>query len=126
MEGWVSITMSSDTVLIKAEFWALVLTSLALPAGILWHLVRVVRISRRVLIGYSIVLMAISGLDVVLIKTIAVLARETTGLADDKIFLSEYSMALYLLPLITAAVGTNLLTYTITRHLRIRSKGNKA
>lgn len=116
--------MLTDTILVKAEFWALVATSLALPVAIIWHLVRAVRILRRVLIGYSILLMVVSGLDVILIKAIAVLARETSGLGDDKVFLSEYSLALYLLPLITVGVGVNLLTYTITRHLRIVSRND--
>jgi hypothetical protein len=120
-----SSTMLSDTILVKAEFWALVATSLALPVAIIWHLVRAVRILRRVLIGYSILLMVVSGLDVILIKAIALLARQTSDLADDKVFLSEYSLALYLLPLITVGVGVNLLTYTITRHLRITSRNNR-
>ena len=114
--------MHPDSILIKAEFWGLVAVSIALPVAVIWHLVRVVRISRALLIGYSITLMGVSGLDAVLIKAIAVLARQTSSLADDKVFLGEYSLALYLLPLISAGVGMNLLTYTITRHLRIRSR----
>jgi hypothetical protein len=113
--------MHPDSILIRVELWALILTSIAVPTAIIWHLVRVVRISRAFLIAYSLALMIISGFDLVLIKAIGALAQQTSSLADDRIFVSEYSLALYLLPLISATVGINLLSYTITRHLRIRS-----
>jgi hypothetical protein len=113
--------MLIESVLIKFEFWALVLTSLALPVVIIWHLLRIIRISRTVLIAYACMLIALAGLDVVLITYVASLAKATRGIADDQVFRSEYTLALYLLPLISAGVGINLLSFAITQHLKVQS-----
>jgi len=105
---------------LRLEFWLLVLTSLALPLAMVIHLLRATLVSRWVLLGYACVLIALSGLDIILLKMVAELARASGSLVDNGVFLSEYSLALYLLPLISAGLGINLLSYVITQHLRVR------
>ena len=110
-----------DTLLIRFEFWALVLVSLALPISVVAMLLRATVISRTALISCAVVMILLAGLDIGLLRTVMALARETPGMVDDTVFLSEYSVALYLLPYLGAGVGINLLTYAITQHLQIVS-----
>lgn len=111
----------AEAVWLRFEFWALVLSSLALPIIIGVHLLRARDISRWVLLAYAIALLALAGVDILLLKTLAVVARDSLSTVDDAVFRSEYSVALYMLPLIAAGVGVNLLSFVITQHLRIRS-----
>lgn len=104
----------------RVEFWLLVLTSLALPLAIVVHLLRVRDISRWVLLSYALMLVALAGLDIVLLKAVAAVARASGNAVDNAVFLSEYSLAFYLLPLIAAGIGINLLSYVITHHLRVK------
>lgn len=104
---------------LRLEFWALVLSSLALPITIGVHLLRARDISRWVLLSYAIGLLVLAGVDILLLKALAELARESLNPVDDAVFRSEYSVALYMLPLIAAGVGVNLLSFVITQHLRI-------
>ncbi|MGH8492302.1 MAG: hypothetical protein ACRERR_04260 [Moraxellaceae bacterium] len=106
---------------LRVEFWWLVLTSLALPLYIVVHLLRVRDISRWLLLAFSLFLLLLSGLDIILLKDVMALAQHSRTLLDDTVFLSEYSLALYLLPLLAAGLGINLLSHVITQHLRIRS-----
>ncbi len=105
---------------LRLEFWLLVLSSLALPACIVAHLLRVRDIVRWVLLFYACALILLSGLDIVFLKAVMAAARHSGSLIDDAVFLSEYSLAFYVLPLLSAGVGINLLSFVITQHLRIR------
>lgn len=105
---------------LRAEFWLLVLTSLALPLYIVVHLLRVQDISRWLLLIFALLLLVLSGLDIILLKDVMALAEHSRTLLDDAVFRSEYSLALYLLPLLAAGLGINLLSHVITQHLRIR------
>jgi hypothetical protein len=46
------------------------------------------------------------------------MTRSMSSLADDKIFNSEFSIALYLLPVLYAGVGTNLISHVLISHLK--------
>lgn len=105
---------------LQQEFWLLVLSSLALPLVIVVHLLRVRDISRWIVLFYACALLLLSGLDIILLKAVMQVARSSGSLLDDGVFLSEYSLAFYMLPLLAAGTGVNLLTWVITQHLRIR------
>jgi hypothetical protein len=45
------------------------------------------------------------------------MAKLTPSLADDKIFVSEVSIALYLLPAMFGGIGINLLSHVLISHL---------
>jgi len=105
---------------LRMEFWLLVLSSLALPLFMVVHLLRVQGIARRVLLFYAVSLLLLSGIDIILLQDVMALARHSVSLLDDTVFLSEYSLALYMLPLLAAGTGVNLLTFVITQHLQVR------
>ncbi|MDI1300795.1 MAG: hypothetical protein PSX71_02715 [bacterium] len=90
-----------------------------MPGVVELHLLRVEAISRGVLVGYALALLFLSGVDVVLLKMVVVAAKQSQSLLDDVLFLSASSMAFYLLPLVSAGIGVNLLSFSITQHLRV-------
>jgi len=106
-----------DGLLIKTEFWSLVLFSLVLPVGIFWGLMRTRKISHGTVLGFGMLLVVLSGLDFGLLKQIFAMTSSMPSLADDKIFKSEFSIALYLLPVLYAGVGTNMISHILISHL---------
>ncbi|MGH9645500.1 MAG: hypothetical protein ACRD4E_01675 [Bryobacteraceae bacterium] len=108
----------NDSVFIHFEFWLLLLFSIALPFAIYSTLMSVRRISRFNILLFAFALIVLSGLDVFLLNHLANAAHRTDSLLDDKIFASEFSLALYLLPLLTAGLGINLLSDLLLAHLR--------
>ena len=107
-----------DGLLIKTEFWSLVLFSLVVPVGIFWGLMGTRKISHGTVLGFGILLVVLSGLDFVLLKQIFAMTSSMPVLADDKIFNSEFSIALYLLPVLYAGVGTNMISHILISHLK--------
>ena len=107
-----------DGLLIKTEFWSLVLFSLVVPAGIFWGLMSTRKMSHGTVLGFGILLVALSGLDFGLLKQIFAMTSSMPSLANDKIFRSEFSIALYLLPVLYAGVGTNLISHVLISHLK--------
>jgi len=65
----------------------------------------------------GIILAAIAGLDVFLLQSMATAAKATSSLSDDAVFLSELSIALYLLPTMFGGIGINLVSHVLLRHL---------
>ena len=104
-------------VFLEIEFLALVLFSIVLPIGIYWFLYQRASIARLSVIGFSVLLIAISGIDVFLLQTIAELSKLTTDNFDNRIFASELSIALYLLPAVFAGIAVNLLSHVLIDHL---------
>jgi hypothetical protein len=107
-----------DGLLIKTEFWSLVLFSLVVPFGIFWGLLGTRKMSHGTVLGFGILLVVLSGLDFGLLKQIFAITKAMPSLADDKIFNSEYSIALYLLPVLYAGVGTNMISHILISHLK--------
>jgi hypothetical protein len=104
---------------LEFEFWALVGFSAIIPCGVFVWLIRKRMISRLAVstIGASLVFM--SGVDFILLQRLAAKARVTPALWDDALFVSEYSLALYLLPLIMAGMGINLMSHILNEHVII-------
>lgn len=107
----------SLTVFVELRFWLLVVFSLALPAGIYTLLLVTRSISRMAVLGFGIALVLISGVDVYLLQSLATLAKHTPSLADDAVFVSELSIALYVLPVMFGGIGVNLISHVLLRHL---------
>ena len=51
------------------------------------------------------------------VKAMAAAARETLSLADDMVFGSEISFALYLFPLMFGGIGVNIISHVLVTHL---------
>ena len=107
----------SQSVFVELRFWALVVFSLVLPAGLYAGLLATRSISRGAVLAFGVVLVLVAGVDVYLLQTLASLARGTHSLADDALFLSELRIALYVLPLMFGGIGVNLISHVLLRHL---------
>lgn len=107
----------SNSVFVETEFFLLVAFSLVLPVCLYGYMMWKQAISRKTVLAFSIVLLTISGLNVFLLRTLAVAAKTSLSLLDDKIFLSEITVALYLLPAIFAGIGINMLSHILISHL---------
>ena len=102
---------------IKIEFWALVLSSLVLPAGLYAAMALKKSISRVTVVAFGSLLILMSTFDALMLQQLVRAARSTPSVLDDQIFLSESSIALYLLPLVSAAIGTNIVSHVLIQHL---------
>jgi hypothetical protein len=101
----------------EGEFWSLVVTALLLPGGIFSWLIRKRRVSWKVATVLSIILIVLGGIVAVLLQMLATRVKATPEIGDDMIFASEFSIALYILPLLLAGIGMNLLTRVLNDHV---------
>ena len=108
----------NDSVFIHIQFWVLLLASLVLPVAIYFLMLRIRRISRYTVLLFGLALIPLSALDVFLLQHLGTAARATRSLLNDKVFASEFSLALYLLPLLSAGVGVNIFSDVLLNHLR--------
>jgi hypothetical protein len=107
----------TSSVFAHVEFWLLVVFSLIVPTAIYVGLLSTRAISRVTVLVLGLVLVAISGLDVYLLQRLENEAKATPSLADDRLFQSELTFALYLLPLLFAGVGVNMVSHVLIEHL---------
>ncbi|MEO6967210.1 MAG: hypothetical protein ABI132_01955 [Rhodanobacteraceae bacterium] len=110
--------MGNDSVFIHFEFWLLLLASLLMPLVIYFSLLSFRRISRYTVLLFALALILLSALDVFLLRHLANAAHATPSIFDDKLFASEFSLALYLLPLLSAGISVNVISDVSLNHLR--------
>ena len=106
-----------ESVFLEKEFILLVIFSLLFPAliyGTMW-LRRA--ISRSTVLLFGFMLIALSGMDIYLLQILSNMAKHSFSMLDDKIFSSEISVALYLLPALFAGTGINLVSHILINHL---------
>jgi hypothetical protein len=106
-----------DSVFAELRFWLMLLVSFVLPFCIYGVLLAKRAISRPTALLLGFTLVAIAGLDVFFLQNLAAAAKLTPSLADDAVFLSEMSMALYLLPAMFGGIGVNVISHVLNRHL---------
>src|SRR6185503_19971470 len=107
----------STTVFTEVRFWLLVVFSGVLPSAIYWMLLVKRAISRSTVLLLGLSLVAIAGVDVYLLQSLATQAKLTSSLADDAVFVSEVSIALYLLPAMFGGLGSNIISHVLVSHL---------
>lgn len=107
----------STTVFTEMRFWLLVVFSGVLPLAIYWMLLVKRAISRTTVLLLGLSLVAIAGVDVYLLRSLAALAKLTASIADDAVFVSEVSIALYLLPAMFGGIGINVISHVLVSHL---------
>lgn len=105
------------TVFTEAKFWLLVMFSLVVPLLIYGGLLAMRALSRRTILLLGFILVGIAGLDVYLLRSLAAMAKQTASVADDKIFDSEVSLALYFLPVLFGGIGINIVSNVLAYHL---------
>jgi hypothetical protein len=113
----------SKSVFLEKEFLLLVAFSLLFPAlmyGAMWLKQA---ISSSTVLFFGFVLIILSGLDIYLLQSLSGLAKLSSSVFDDKIFSSEISVALYLLPTIFAGTGINVISHILINHLIEAEKG---
>ncbi len=109
--------MDSLSVFVEVRFWLLVVFSVVLPAALYAGLMAIRAISRAAVAVLGLALVLVAGVDVYLLQSLAGLARATLSVVDDAVFLSELSIALYVLPLMLGGIGVNLISHVLLRHL---------
>ena len=107
----------TTSVFVHLEFWLLVLFSVIVPTAMYVWLLYKRAISRLTVLVLGIVLVMMSALDVYLLQRVESESKITPSLSDDKIFLSEVTLALYLLPLLFAGIGINMISHVLIEHL---------
>ena len=105
------------TVFTEARFWLLVALSILPPFGIYGVLLAKQAISRTSVLMFGFMLVIIAGVDVYLLQNLAAAAKLTPSLADDAVFVSELSLALYLFPGMFGGIGVNIISHVLIRHL---------
>jgi hypothetical protein len=106
-----------NSIFIKFEFFAFVLITFVLPAGIYGYMMLKRAISRKTVLLFGVLLIGIAGTSVALLQYLADYARHSPNLFDDRAFNSEISMALYLLPALFAGIGINMISHLLISHL---------
>jgi hypothetical protein len=107
----------SNSVFAELKFWLMLLVSVVLPFGIYGGLMakRVIARTTVLVLGFSLVVIA--GVDVYFLQNLAAAAKLTPSLSDDAVFVSEISLALYLLPAMFGGIGVNVISHILVSHL---------
>ena len=107
----------SVTVFVEIRFWLLVAFSIVVPVAIYLVLLAKRAISRTTVLVLGLMLVAIAGLDLYLLRSLAAMAKATASLVDDAVFVSEVTLGLYLLPALFAGIGINVISHVLIQHL---------
>lgn len=107
----------SNSVFVEIEFFMLIACTFVIPIGIYSYMMWKRSISRKVVLLFGVILIVVSGANIFLLELIKTMARSTPSLLDDSIFLSEMSVALYLIPAIFAGIGVNIVSHILIAHL---------
>ncbi|WP_295958411.1 hypothetical protein [Rhodoferax sp.] len=108
---------SSVSSLMEYGFWLLIAFSVLAPVGVFATLLVRRVISRPAVLVFGIVLILLAGLDVVLLQKLNSWAKVVPTPLEDHFFASEVSLALYLLPVVLAGIGVNLVSHVLIHHL---------
>jgi hypothetical protein len=106
-----------SSVFLQIEFFLLIAFSVVVPAGIFWVMLAKRTISRTAVLLLGLVLIAVAGIDIALLRLLAAKVTETGATFDDNVFASEVSVGLYLLPALFAGIGINLVSHVLIHHL---------
>jgi hypothetical protein len=106
-----------SSVFLEVEFYALVAFSIVLPVAILTGLSLKKAIARSTVLLFGILLIVFSGVDFILLRRLAAVVQKTPSVLDDQLFGSVLSVALYLLPVVFAGIGTNVVSHVLIQHL---------
>lgn len=99
-------------------FVLVILFSFLIPGAIYAVMMIKRSISRWTVLMLGLALFVVAGIDAVLLQHLANKAEHTPIIWDDRIFASELSIALYLLPLVSAGIGINIVSHLLITHLR--------
>ena len=95
----------------------MIAASIVLPVSLYTILMVKRAISRPTTLLLGFALVAIAGLDVYFLQVLSPAVKLTPSHADDAVFLSEVSLALYLIPAMFGGIGVNVISHVLVRHL---------
>lgn len=110
---------------LEYEFWALVMCTIVIPSAIFVWMMMKRKFSRISVVSIGLFLVVIAGLDAIFLRLLSAKAKVSPGLVDDQLFVSEISIALYIIPLILAGVGVNLASHVLCNHIEITELESK-
>lgn len=111
-----------NSAFVEIEFFLLIVFSFILPTSIYAYMMWKNVISRKSVLLFALMLIAVAGVIVFLLQSLKVIAKTSPSLIDDKIFISEVSLALYLLPALFAGIGVNVISHLLISHLEKAEK----
>ena len=107
----------NPSIFAEKEFVLLIVVSIILPIALYVFMMMKRALSRAAVLLFGITLVVIAGANVVLLQRLATMAKGSPSLLDDRVFASEISLALYLLPALLAGIGINIISHVIVTHL---------
>lgn len=107
------------SVFVEGEFFLLIAFSIVLPIGTYVYMMRKRALSRATLVLLGSLLVGMSGVTIYLLQLLEDMAKTTPSMLDDKIFASQIALALYLLPLLFAGIGVNIISDVLIKHLNL-------
>ncbi|WP_185545876.1 hypothetical protein [Variovorax sp. KBW07] len=111
-------TLSDATIFTQLRFWVLVLCSLVLPAAIFVTLFVRREFSKATVLAFGLLLIVLAGVDIFMLRALALEAQATPSLADDVVFSSELSIALYIFPAAFGTFGLNMVSHVLMHYLK--------
>ena len=113
----VHLPAMNDSIFVEKEFVLLIVVSIVLPLALYAFMMLKKALSRATVLLFGVTLVAISGANVVLLQMLASMAKTSISTFDNRVFSSEISLALYLLPALFAGIGINIISHLIVTHL---------
>ncbi|WP_432726198.1 hypothetical protein [Variovorax sp. W6] len=109
---------SDVTVFTQVRFWLLVLCSLIFPAAIFITLFVRREFSKKTVLAFGLLLIVLAGVDIFVLRALSLEAQATPSLADDIVFSSELSIALYIFPAAFGTFGLNMVSHVLMHYLK--------
>lgn len=110
--------LSDATVFTQVRFWVLVLCSLVCPAAIFVTLFVRREFSKKAVLAFGLLLILLAGVDIFVLRALSLEAQATPSLADDIVFSSELSIALYIIPAAFGTFGLNMVSHVLMHYLK--------
>jgi hypothetical protein len=106
----------------ELEFYLLIGVTFIFPTLVYVYMLKKRSISRTHVLFYGIVLIFVAALSVFFLSQLHDIAKLSRSLSDDKLFASELTIALYLVPAIFAGIGINIISHVLIVHLEQAEK----
>jgi len=110
-------TLLSHSLFAELSFWLMLVVSVVLPFCIYGLLLAMRAVSRMTALLLGFTLVAIAGIDVFVLQSLAAAAKLSPSLIDDAVFLSDISISLYLFPAMFGGIGVNVISHVLVQHL---------
>lgn len=108
----------NESAFLVLEFYGVLVTTFVLPVLIYIYMLKKRSISRYHVVVYGVVLVSLSALSAFFLSRLREMSLLSVSLTDEKLFASEISIALYIVPAIFAGIGINIISHVLIDHLQ--------